>query len=85
MRCMKLRIKYQGISVKDMEEEEAPCAMRGRCLVLATVICRWAYCGSVVGDSARGPYLTVLPLRESGMRSSAVGDEDEVAEGEWRA
>jgi hypothetical protein len=84
---MKLRIKYQGISEKDIEDEdeEAPCAIRGRCLVLATVICRWAYCGSVVGDSARGPYLTVLPLRESGMRSSAVGDEDEVAEGEWRA
>jgi hypothetical protein len=87
MRCMKLRIKYQGISVNDMEDEqeEARCAIRDRCLVLATVIRRWAYCSSVVGDSARGPYLTVLLLSESGMRSSAVGDEDEVAEGEWRA
>jgi hypothetical protein len=63
----------QFISIQDIEDEEeaaAPCAFRSRCLGLATVICRWAYC-SVVGDSARGPYLTVLSLlSESGTRLS---------------
>jgi hypothetical protein len=53
MRCMKSTyhvFKYQGISVQDIEEEdeEASCAIRDRCLVLATVICRWAYCTKVV-------------------------------------